>query len=73
MCRGGGAGSLTRAQAAAPLKPNQAQPLLTLAHGFQEGQQGGDAQSGGHHREGAGGGVAHVPAWQEGHRGWGNG
>lgn len=34
--------------------------LLALAHGFEEGQQGGDAQGRGHHGEGSGRGVPHV-------------
>ena len=34
--------------------------LFALAHGFEEGQQRGDAQGGGHHGEGPGGGVSDV-------------
>lgn len=34
--------------------------LLAFAHGFEEGQQRGDAEGGGHHREGSGRGVSHV-------------
>lgn len=34
--------------------------LLALTHGFEEGQQGGDAQGRGHHGEGSGCGVSDV-------------
>lgn len=34
--------------------------LLAFAHGFEEGQQRGDAEGRGHHGEGSGRGVSHV-------------
>lgn len=34
--------------------------LLAFAHGLEEGQQRGDAESRGHHGEGSGRGVSHV-------------
>lgn len=34
--------------------------LLALAHGLEEGQQGGDAQGGSHHSKGTGCGVSHI-------------
>lgn len=34
--------------------------LLALTHGFEEGQEGGDAEGRGHHSEGSSRGVSHV-------------